>query len=416
MSSAPIELSHAHVNLNPAEQLQQLADFAKVPGLKLDRDVYGEGSMLNGFEAKVAKLLGKESGMFAVSGVMSQLIALRIHSTNKNKIFGCHPTCHLEINEHKAYDFLLGFSRVLFGEAQRVVTFEDIESAIGSYWKQPCAVVLELPMREIGGQCMSWDDLVKTAEWCRSRSIRMHLDGARLWEAQTYYQKSFADICALFDSVYVSFYKGFGAMGGAMLLGSSDFIDETRIWLRRFGGNLYTLLPLSLSAQHHFDKHLSHFSSWQTKMKMISTQLTIVTQGDDSVIRMVPPIPQVPMCHIYLRGSRDRLEKARDHVRSTKGVNIFDRLRQCEVGEGGAWCCLELKVGPANNQIPSEHFRTAFAELVAWLKAHPESPRPALSRLSSRPSSAAPRATEVFGSHTPRTKASDEKDALEHKM
>jgi threonine aldolase len=80
----------------------------------------------------------------------------------------------------------------------------------------------------LGGQCVLWDDLVKIREWTKERGIALHLDGARLWEAQvrssvdhsstrseqpcvfnlqTYYKKSFADICALFDSVYVSFYK-----------------------------------------------------------------------------------------------------------------------------------------------------------------------------------------------------------------
>jgi threonine aldolase len=76
---------------------------------------------------------------------------------------------------------------------------------------------LELPQREIGGLLPEWDDLVAQAAWTRERGIALHLDGARLWEAAPFYERSYAEIAGLFDSVYVSFYKGLGALAGPRL-------------------------------------------------------------------------------------------------------------------------------------------------------------------------------------------------------
>ena len=77
------------------------------------------------------------------------------------------------------------------------------------------------------------------AHTLRSRSPT----GARLWEATpAYAPHSRAEICALFDSVYVSAYKGLGGLSGALLVGKASFTAQARVWLRRFGGNLYTLV------------------------------------------------------------------------------------------------------------------------------------------------------------------------------
>ena len=73
-------------------------------------------------------------------------------------------------------------------------------------------------------------------------------DGARLWEASPFYAASagiaIPEICALFDTVYVSWYKGMGALSGASLAGSNAFIEACKPWLRRMGGNLFTVMPL----------------------------------------------------------------------------------------------------------------------------------------------------------------------------
>ena len=88
---------------NVQQELQALADIVDEAPYVCDKDVYGAGSMLNKFEDTIAKTLGKEAGMFCVSGVMAQQIALKLHSEalGSCKRFAIHPTSHLELHEHQ---------------------------------------------------------------------------------------------------------------------------------------------------------------------------------------------------------------------------------------------------------------------------------------------------------------------------
>ena len=136
---------------------------------------------------------------------------------------------------------------IIAGEADRPLTASDIEAAIQAALadggQKPAAVIVEVPHREIGGIVTPFDDLVRIRELTREHGIALHVDGARLLDAAPFFastkggEHSIDEIAALFDSVYVSFYKGVGGITGAMLFGSSsDFLDEARTWLRRCAG------------------------------------------------------------------------------------------------------------------------------------------------------------------------------------
>src|SRR5438128_490806 len=88
-----------------------------------------------------------------------------------------------------------------------------------------------------------WDDLRAQTGWARDRGAAAHLDGARLWESAAGYGRPPAEIAALFDTVYVSFYKGLGALAGCCLAGPADILAEVREWRRRMGGTLFGLWP-----------------------------------------------------------------------------------------------------------------------------------------------------------------------------
>ncbi len=113
--------------------------------------------------------------------------------------------------------------------------------------------LLELPQRDIGGQQPEWDDLAAQADaaqadWARERGAAAHMGGARLWESSAGYGRSPAEISALFDTVYVSFYKGIGALPGCCVAGPLDVIEQVREWRRRMGGTLYGLRSNAASA------------------------------------------------------------------------------------------------------------------------------------------------------------------------
>lgn len=257
---------HGHIPQPLHEAFEDVARYAKEHAPV--GDYYGHGKFLNAFEEEIAALLGMDAAVFMPSGTMAQLIALRIWCDRAGvKNIALHATSHLELHEHKAYAALHGLVSHEIGERNRVVGARDFEGFAAPL----AAALVELPMREIGGELPSWDELEKIKVTAKSKNIALHMDGARLWEAQAAYDRSFREICAGFNSVYVSFYKGIGALTGAMLLGPKDFIEEAKIWQRRQGGNLFRLAPYVVSARLNFEKRRHRFAGYLNRAREIAT-------------------------------------------------------------------------------------------------------------------------------------------------
>ena len=302
-----------HPNSAPGAELIAVGEWCRVHGY--DADVYGSGRLINDFEAKVATLLGKPAAVFMPSGTMAQQIAVRIWAErDKVAAFGMHPTCHLELHEQQGYAFLHQLKAVHLGARNVLIAAADIVGLAQNI----SALVVELPAREIGGQLPTWNELEAIKQVCRQRNIKLCLDGARLWESRAFYgDKTYADICAGFDSVYVSFYKGIGGMAGAMLLGDTNFIAEARIWQRRHGGNLVQMLPFVASAAMRFDERIARMPAYFARAQAVSKALAEAAANDaSSVAQLVvnPNPPQANMLHLHFPVTVAALEYARDRI------------------------------------------------------------------------------------------------------
>lgn len=238
--------------LSPSQEFKAMGDWCAERGV--EHDHYGEGKLLEEFEQKIATLLGKPAAVFMPSGIMAQSAAVKIWTEAAHlPRFGMHPTSHLAAHEEEAWSALLHCHGVPIGDRLRPMLAKDLDAS-----PQPMAcVIVELPIREAGGQLPSWDELEALKAAARKRGIRLHMDGARLWEGAAFYGRNCAEIAAGFDSVYVSLYKGIGAFAGAMLAGPADFIAQARLWRRRMGGTLHHLSPMVVSAAMRFDERLA---------------------------------------------------------------------------------------------------------------------------------------------------------------
>ncbi|MCB1198665.1 MAG: low specificity L-threonine aldolase, partial [Deltaproteobacteria bacterium] len=286
--------------------------MAEYPLASQRPDQYGEGEHLQAFESEVASLLGHAKGLFFQSGTMAQLIAARIVTDQKqHQYIGYHPLCHLEIHEEKSYQHLHGLQSVLIGDKSRLITKQDLLDIK----TMPAFVLLELPQREIGGQLPTWDELVWQVQFLQEKGVHVHLDGARLWECAPFYQKSYAEIASLFDSAYVSFYKGIGAIAGAALVGKEDFICQAKIWNRRHGGNLITAFPLYLAAKKNVEKRLHKFQAYYEKTQDIAEAVATIEN-----IEIRPSIPQVNMFHLWIKADRKRLIENAVRIAQEKGI------------------------------------------------------------------------------------------------
>lgn len=315
-------------------------------------DMYGRGETIGKFERKLAEMLGKEAAVFFPSGTMAQQIALRVWSDRKaSKTVAYHPLCHLEIHEQDGLKELHHLEPVLLADEERLITLDDVK-------KMPenvACLLLELPQREIGGELPDYAELEDISAYCREQGIALHLDGARLFEILPYYGKTAAEVCALFDSVYVSFYKGVGGIAGAMLLGDADLAEQSKVWKRRHGGDLISLYPYILSSDYYLDLRLPKMAQYYEETKELAA-LYNAQPG----IRTRPETPVSNMFHLHLDGlSASEAGPVIAGVQTETGVALVAYLKE----NGEHSCSTEIAIGDLYAGVPKDKLREAVGLL-----------------------------------------------------
>ena len=350
--AASRQLAH-HGRQRPIRQI--LTELAEATEPNLQPGRYGEGEVVERLEKRIAALLGKEAAVFMPSGTMAQQIALRIwcDRAGTNHV-AFHPLSHLEIHEQQGYRRLHGLNATLLGTTARLFTREDLEGLV-----EPVgAILFELPQREIGGQLPAWEDLVEMVGWARRRGVATHMDGARLWETKPFFGREYAEIAALFDSVYVSFYKILGGVAGAALAGPAGLIKEARVWQRRHGGNLIHVYPMTLSAEHGLDLRLGKVADYHRKAVEVASALTSLPG-----VRVVPDPPHTNMMHVFLTGERERLLAAKRRVAIDHDVELFRGLTETILSDVHRF---ELSLGDASLEFGTDEIKDLFEVLLAY--------------------------------------------------
>ncbi|CAM3155951.1 aminotransferase class I/II-fold pyridoxal phosphate-dependent enzyme [Paenibacillus lupini] len=336
--------------------IQVLKDaFDELDGT-IDSDIYGTGKVIEDFQAKIAAYLGKPSAVFFPSGTMAQQIALRMWCDEKGiRKIAYHPLCHLEIHEQNGLRELHQIEPVLLADKNSLITLEDVLQM-----KEDIAcLLLELPQREIGGQLPAYEELEAIAAHCKAKGIKLHLDGARLYEILPYYGKTAAEICSLFDSVYVSFYKGIGGIAGAILAGEEAFMTQSKIWKRRQGGDLISLYPYIISADQAFDERLPKMEQYYHD----AIELAAMYNDCDGITTR-PVVPVSNMFHVHIELPKESFEKLLIPVFEETGVGLTGNVR--DFGEGSSY--YEVSLGDRYADIPKEQLGQAFTLLNQKIK------------------------------------------------
>jgi len=332
---------------------QRAADLLATipPDTRVDR--YGEGGVVAELEAEVGGLLGMPVAAYLPSGIMAQQAALRVHADRRGRrsvVF--HPQSHLDVHEGQALERLQGLLGRPAGHRDRLLLRADLDAVAES----PAALLVELPQRDLGGQLPPWDDLTAQVAWARERGAAAHLDGARLWEATAGYDRSPAEIAGLFDTAYVSFYKGIGALAGCCLAGPADVVAEVREWRRRMGGTLFGLWPGAASALSCLRRRLPLMPAYLQRACEIAEAVR-----DLPGVSVVPDPPQTPMLHLLLRTGADEFSAA---ARGLAEQGLWTWERAMPTGDPRV-VRVELSVGDATTAMTVEEIREAVATLAA---------------------------------------------------
>jgi len=288
--------------VRPASVVEQLAAIRAVAADDLLPDFYGEGGPVEELERRVGELLGTEAVAFFPTGTMAQQVAMRYGAelTGLDAV-GLHPLSHPLLHERDAYAVLGGLRAVLTTSAPRNPTAEEIaalDEPIGT-------LLLELPLRDAGFVLPGWDELVAAVGAARRRGARIHLDGARLWESAVHLGQSPAEIAALADSTYVSFYKSLGGHSGAALAGSTELWRYARAWRHRYGGNLFQQWPAALAALAGLTHELPRLPGYVAHAKVVAAALAALPGA-----RVHPTPPHTHQFRLWLPHPAEALNAA----------------------------------------------------------------------------------------------------------
>lgn len=336
--------------------IQKLKDALQELDGQTESDVYGNGKIIDDFQVKIAAYLGKESAVFFPSGTMAQQIALRIRCDKKgNKKVAYHPLCHLEIHEEDGLKKLHHIEPILLAEQNRLIELDDVLNM-----KEDVAcLLLELPQREIGGQLPDYEALEQISNYCRKKGIKLHLDGARLPEILPYYQKSATEICCLFDSIYISFYKGIGGIAGAILAGEKAFTEESKVWKRRHGGDLISLYPYILSSNYYFDERLPKMEQYYNDAKELAKFF-----NSCHAVSTMPNVPVSNMFHVHFHAPKEQMELVLVELYESTGVGLTSYLREATEET----CSYEVSVGDLYANLPKDKVKQVFQLLDDKMK------------------------------------------------
>ena len=350
-----------HGDITPTAWLAQLVDAATEP----DLDRYGSGGEVEALEREVAELLGTEAAVFMPSGVMAQQAALRSWvERSPTDAVAVHGLSHFVLHERDALSQLHHLRIQHLTHEPRPATVADLDDLAGPL----AAVSLELPLRDAGYLLPSWEELGAFTSRARERGVPVHLDGARLWESQPYYDRPYAEIAALFDSVYVSFYKGLGGIAGAALAGSQDLVAQARRWQARHGGTLFSMLPYAVGARDGLRRRLPRMAAYGARARELAA-------GLDSLdgVRVHPNPPHTNAFRVFAELPVELLDEATLRTMETDQVALASWWRPAEVP---GWSMTELNVGDATLEWDLEDQLAAMRSLVSATRRLQGQPAP----------------------------------------
>lgn len=238
-------------------------------------DVFGEDPATNKFQQEAAQFFGKEAALFFPSGTMANQVAINVHTSPGDEVI-CHEDSHVYLYEGGGIAKNSGSSVRPVAAPRAVLTPELIERVINpkvDWMARTKLVVLEDTSNRGGGSCYSLREIEEVARFCKSRSLILHLDGARVFNAIIAKGHDPVQYAANFDTISACFSKGLGAPVGSVLIGSVAFIAEARRVRKVMGGGMRQTGYLAAACSFALKNHVARLKSDHEKAKKLATLL-----------------------------------------------------------------------------------------------------------------------------------------------
>lgn len=245
-------------------------------------DVFREDPTVNLLEERTAKLFGKEAGIFCPSGTMTNQIAIKAHTQPGEELI-CDIHSHIYINEAGGIAFNSGVQvRLIQGDRGRISPAQVVENINSAFdWLPRTSLVcLENTVNRTGGSYYPLNDIKEISAVCKKNNLKLHLDGARIFNALAETGDSTEETARYFDSVSICFSKGLGCPVGSVLVGDDEFIKKARRLRKLFGGGMRQAGFLASAANYALDNNIKRLKDDHIRAKKIAEVLKNVSYVD----------------------------------------------------------------------------------------------------------------------------------------
>ena len=238
-------------------------------------DVFGDDPTVNELEEKAARIFKKEAALFCPSGTMTNQIAINVLTRPGDEVI-CHRYSHVYYYEGGAMMKNSGVSVCLLDGEHGLITADDIESHVNPddiHRPHTSLVEVENTMNKGGGACYKYTDLNEISELCRRNNLKIHLDGARLFNALAETKEKPEDYGKLFDSVSICLSKGLGAPVGSLLIGDKSFIKQAKRVRKTLGGAMRQAGYLAAAGIYALDHNIIRLKIDNDRAKYLGSVL-----------------------------------------------------------------------------------------------------------------------------------------------
>ena len=243
---------------------------------KIGDDVFGEDETVNELEKKAAQMFGMEAGIFCPSGTMTNQIAIKCFTQPLDELIA-DQTAHIYRYEGGGIAFNSGVSTRLLNGYRGIITAEMIEPEINAeniHFPHTTLVALENTVNKGGGSCYTLQQIKPIAELCKNRGLKLHLDGARIFNALAHTGDKAVDYGNYFDGISVCLSKGLGAPVGSVFLADKATIKYARRIRKVFGGGMRQAGFLAAAGIYALDHHVDRLKIDHAHAQILSEALS----------------------------------------------------------------------------------------------------------------------------------------------
>lgn len=241
-------------------------------------DVFGDDPTVKALEVYVAQLLNKEEAVYMLKGTMTNQVALRVHTEPGDEII-LESQAHIYYYEGGAPAALSGVMCRLIEGKKGIFEAQDLQRVLrpdNVHFAKTKLVCLENTHNRGGGSIFPLSSIQEIARVCQENNLKLHLDGARLWNACEATGISEAEYAQDFDTVSVCFSKGLGAPVGSALVGAKDLMQRARKFRKMFGGGMRQAGIIAAGALYALKHQRARLSEDRVNAKTLAEGLSSI--------------------------------------------------------------------------------------------------------------------------------------------